>query len=120
MSLLFANTAVAMFMFLLGCTLLVSLLLKRSYRYFGKTRQPTTIVGLERLPRPQNTWDGSYRDLVATAERQEVEMAEVARDLMGQLTAKTILLEQLVSDSQRQIERMEALLDRMERMNAEK
>lgn len=110
---LLANTSVAIFLFLLGCMLLVSILFKRSFQYFDKTRPRATIVGLERLPRPQGTWDGSHGS-------QEVELAEVVRDLMGQLTAKTILLKQLVSESQHQIERMEELLDRMERASAEK
>lgn len=115
MPILFANTAVAAFFFLLGCAILVSILLKRSFQYFDKARPRATIVGLERLPRPQQPWEGTYRELSATPEQQEVEMAEVARDLMGQLTAKTIILEQLIADSQRQIERMEELLNRLER-----
>ncbi len=114
MPILLANTAIAIFMFLIGCTLLVSILMRRSYQFFDKSKKSRVITGLERLPRPQNTWDGAYQDLTATTDRQEVEMSEVARNLMGQLSAKTIVLEQLIGDSQRQIERMEKLLERLE------
>jgi len=41
-------------------------------------------------------------------------MADMARDINGQLTTKMIVLEQLIVDSQKQIERMEELLDRIE------
>jgi len=37
-------------------------------------------------------------------------MHEIARDLNGELTSKIIILEKLIGDSQRQIERLEALL----------
>ncbi|TWU29958.1 hypothetical protein [Bythopirellula polymerisocia] len=114
MSFFFASTPIAVFMFLVGCALLVAVLLKRSYRYFGKSKRSTVITGLEHLPRPKSTWDGTYRDAGAAVDRQEVEMAEMARDLSGQLTTKMIVLEQLISDSQKQIDRMEELLKEME------
>lgn len=115
-----AGTPVAIFMFLVGCALLVSILLKRSYRYFGKAKGSTVITGLEHLPRPKSSWDGTYRDAGAIVDRKEVEMAELARDLSGQLTTKMIVLEQLISDSQKQIDRMEELLKEMETVDKEK
>ncbi len=114
MPILYASTPIAIFMFLVGCALLVSILLKRSYRYFGKKKGSTVITGLEHLPRPKSTWEGTYRDAGAIFDRQEVEMAEMARDLSGQLTTKMIVLEQLIADSQKQIDRMEELLKEME------
>lgn len=101
-------------MFLVGCALLVSILLKRSYRYFGKAKSSNVVSGIEHLPRPKSTWEGTYRDAGAIVDRQEVEMAEMSRDLSGQLSTKMIVLEQLIADSQKQIDRMEALLKEME------
>ena len=41
-------------------------------------------------------------------------MYEMSRDLNGQLNTKIIVLEQLISQSQQQIERMEQLLEEAE------
>lgn len=49
-----------------------------------------------------------YKDLGGTRG------GEVARDLNSQLSAKTIVLERLIADSQKQIDRMEELLDKIE------
>ena len=110
MNFLPANTSFAILLFLAGCAMLVSILLRRSYRYFGKRSGPRVIQGLERVPRPGAAWDGSYHDAEARIGRQEVEMAEMFRDMNGQLTSKMHVLEQLISDSQKQIDRMEELL----------
>jgi len=99
-----------LWMFLAGCGLLTYLLLKRSYRYFGKSHSRRSSTAIERQRRPENAWDGVQRDTSALIDRQQVELHEMARDLSGQLNSKIILLEQLVADSQRQIERMEQLL----------
>ncbi len=109
-----ASMPIAIFMFLVGCALMVSILLRRSYRYFGKTKGSKIITGLEHLPRPKSSWEGTFRDAGAVVDRQEVEMAEMARDLSGQLATKMIVLEQLISESQKQIDRMEKLLKEME------
>ena len=63
------------------------------------------VTEVHSLPRPKPTWQTTDAG---------VEMAEVARDLNGQLTTKMIVLEQLIADSQKQIERMEELLERIE------
>jgi len=91
-----------------GAALLTMILLKRSYRYFGRQRKSTAPI--ERIARPTGKWDGAQRDSLAQVERQKVEMHEIARDLNGELTSKIIILEKLIGDSQRQIERLEALL----------
>jgi hypothetical protein len=49
-----------------------------------------------------------YKDLGGTSG------VEVARDLNSQLSAKTIVLEKLIADSQKQIDRMEELLAEIE------
>jgi hypothetical protein len=50
-----------------------------------------------------------YKDLSGTSG------TDVARDLNSQLSAKTIVLEKLIADSQKQIDRMEELLSEMEK-----
>lgn len=115
MPVLLANATFAILMFLAGCALVVTVLLRRSYRYFGKRNRSRVIQGLEHLPRPQDAWEGAQHDPSARVGRYEAEMADVARELSGQLTTKMILLEQLICESQKQIERMEELLDRAER-----
>lgn len=110
MPVLLANTTLAILMFLVGCALVVAILLRRTFRYFGRRQRSQFITGLEHLPRPKNSWEGVYHDVDATIDRHEVEMAEMVRDMTGQLTTKMYLLEQLIADSQKQIDRMEELL----------
>ena len=109
---LLANTP-AVWMFLGGVALLTLVLLKRTYRYLGRSRR-TKSPPLEHLHRPTSAWDGVQRDTLAQVERQKVEMHEMTRDLNGQLSSKIIILEQLISESQQQIDRLEKLLDQAE------
>lgn len=104
----------AVWMFLAGVGLFAFILLRRSYRYFGKPRQRRSDAALELQPRPKGPWDGMQHDAMARIERQEVEMFEIARDLNGQLSAKILVLEQLIHDSQQQITRMEDLLAQLD------
>ena len=110
---LLANS-LAVVPFLLGVALLTWILLKRSHRYFRRQRGNNKTPYMERLPRPTGKWDGVQRDSLAQIERQTVEMHEMTRDLNGQLSSKIIILEQLIADSQRQIDRLEQLVDRAE------
>ena len=100
----------AVWMFLAGVGLLTFILMKRSYRYFSRTRRNRNDKPLELQPRPKGPWDGAQHDTMAHIERQKVEMFEMSRDLNGQLNSKIIVLEKLIADSQRQITRMEVLL----------
>lgn len=102
-------------LFFAGCALLTLILLKRTYRRLGRRKQDTSAI--ERIARPTSPWDGAQRDALAQVERQKVEMHEMARDLSGQLNSKIIVLEQLVGQSQRQIERLEHLLAEAEHAN---
>ena len=94
-------------LFFAGCALLTLILLKRSYKH-GR-RKPSSAP-IERISRPTSKWDGAQRDKLAQVERQKVDMYDMARDLNGQLSSRIIVLEQLVGESQRQIERLETLL----------
>ena len=98
---------------LAGVALLTWILMKRSGRYFGRKRDKSNNP-IETQPRPTGKWDGIQRDAMAQVERQKVEMHEMSRDINGQLSSKIIILEQLISDSQRQIDRLETLLDKAE------
>jgi hypothetical protein len=51
--------------------------------------------------------------------RSNTNGTEVARDLNSQLSAKTIVLEKLIADSQKQIDRMEELLEKIEKAKKE-
>ena len=94
---------------LVGGALLTLILLKRSYRYFRRQKKGSSAP-IERVARPAGPWDGAQRDALAQVERQKVEMHEMSRDLNGQLSSRIIVLERLIGDSQRQIDRLEALL----------
>ncbi len=107
---LLALAQLPILLFLLGCALLTSILLRRSYRYFGRGRRRQNQSPLEKQPRPEGKWSGAQRDSLAQVDRQQVELHEMARDISGQLNSKIIVLEQLIATSQRQIERMETLL----------
>jgi len=104
----------AVLMFTLGCAMLTFLLLKRSYRYFGRSSRSRSSRPLELQSRPASKWDGAQRDALAVVERQKVEMHDMARELTGQLSTKIVTLERLISDSQRQIDRMEVLVEELE------
>lgn len=114
---LFAFDQLPTLMFLVGCALLTTILLRRWSRYFGRGRRGRTqqLEPLEKQPRPTGQWSGMQRDSQAQSNRQQVELHDMARDIGGQLNSKIILLEQLIATSQQQIERMESLLDKAEK-----
>ncbi|TWT46934.1 hypothetical protein [Botrimarina hoheduenensis] len=102
--------------FALGCGILTAILLRRSYRYFGKRTRGGSGPPIASQPRPADAWDGAKRDAAARLGREKVELHELARDLIGQLDSKMILLNELVQQSHQQIERLQTLLDRAERL----
>lgn len=105
-------------LFFAGCALLTLILLKRAYRRLGP-RDKASATAIERVARPTSKWDGAQRDALAQVERQKVEMHEMSRDLNGQLSSRILVLEKLIGDSQRQIERLEKLLAEAERTVSE-
>ena len=96
-------------LFFAGCALFTLVLLRTTYRRLGR-RKKAGPAAIERVARPASQWDGAQRDALAQVERQKVEMHEMSRDLNGQLSTKILVLEKLIGDSQRQIERLEELL----------
>jgi hypothetical protein len=103
-----ANVSAA-FMMLAGCVVLVYVLIRKAHlekqRENPRQRESRIVSEMPRLARTPKTWQTSDND---------VEMTDMARDISGQLTTKMIVLEQLIADSQKQIERMEELLKRIE------
>ncbi|NOY30145.1 MAG: hypothetical protein GXP28_08195 [Planctomycetes bacterium] len=55
--------------FFAGVALLTWILMKRSYRYFGRRRNKNPAP-IERQARPTSKWDGVQRDALAQVERQ--------------------------------------------------
>jgi hypothetical protein len=99
-------------LFLAGCAVLTWVLLRRSYRRCG--RRPSNRDYLEHLHRPASAWDGACHDAVALIDRQKVELYDMARDAAGRLDSKLIMLNQMITTNERQIERMEELLAELE------
>jgi hypothetical protein len=104
MSVIFANLG-ASFLMLAGCAVLIYTLMRKAQADKARQRNTTVVNDMRRLPPSARPWK---------SEETSAEMVDLARDLNGQLTTKIIVLEQLISDSQKQIDRMEALLERME------
>jgi len=101
-------------LFALGCAMLTMMLLRRSYRYFGKKRNRNDPP-IDAQPRPKNGWTGAHADATARIERQKVELHEYGRDVSAQIDSKLVLLNQLVAKSQSQIDRLETLLAEAEK-----
>lgn len=101
-------------MFIAGIALLTGILLRRTYRQVGRKRKKFDSRPIDTQPRPQHRWDGAQRDSAAVIERQKVELAEMSRDINGQLDTKILVLKDLIAQSQQQIERMEALMGETE------
>lgn len=103
-------------MFIAGIALLTGILLRRTYRQVGRRRKKFDSRPIDTQPRPQHRRDGAQADSVAVIERQKVELAELSRDVSGQLDTKILVLKDLIAQSQQQIERMEALLGETEKV----
>jgi len=96
------------YLFVAGCAVAAWVLLRRRGRMRRGGRR--NVNHLEHLHRPTNPWDGAQHDAIAMGERRQVELHDLARDVSGQIDSKMMLLAQLMAQSQRQIDRLEALL----------
>lgn len=105
MSLIAADTSTVMLA--LGLALLVSILLRRSYRYLGRvSRRP--VSALEKVPRPRASSRQALDDAPPELLRWQVEMHDTARDLKAELDTKITVVRQLllmVAEHQERIER---------------
>ncbi|HEX4142725.1 MAG TPA: hypothetical protein VHY91_04170 [Pirellulales bacterium] len=98
--------------------LLGILVLWISLKRFG--RRPAKTAGLLSDSRPASivrSDDGHHLDAPAPVMRWEVAMHETARDLMGRLDSKIVIVEQLVRDANQAAGRLEAVLRRIEENN---
>ncbi len=92
-------------MFLLGMVMLITILLRRYYRHFGKRRQddrPLVNTARCKPDRQQPLIDAPPNIL-----RWQVEMHETARDLKAELDTKMLALQQLIAIAQDQAGRLE-------------
>jgi hypothetical protein len=106
-------------MFFAGCVLLTIILLRRPYRYFRRrTHKRVGESAIEQQPRPKQSWSGMQKDTVSHIERQKVELHDMPHDVTGQLNSKILLLQQLMSKSDQQIEQMEKLLNDLQEQRA--
>ena len=105
MSLIAADTSTVMLA--LGLALLVTILLRRSFRYLGRTsRRPASA--LEKVARPRASSRQALDDAPPELLRWQVEMHETARDLKAELDTKIAVVRQLllmVTEQQERIER---------------
>lgn len=105
-------------MFAAGSAMLAFFLLRRTYARLGKRTRGGSGPHLDAQPRPTDAWTGARADLDANFSRRQVELYELSRELRGKLDSKIIILNELVEQSQRQIERLETLLEETESREA--
>jgi hypothetical protein len=111
MLIIFANVS-SVFLFLAGVMVFIYVWMRKSHLEQEQRRASTIISNRSpQIARAPSTASKSNIDL---------EIADVSRDINGQLTTKMIVIEQLIADSQKQIERMEELLDRIEAAKQER
>lgn len=101
-------------LFVLGCAMLTMILLRRSYKYFGRSTRRRNDPPIAAQPRPTDAWSGAHADVSARIERQKVELHEMSREVTATIDSKLILLQELLAKSQSQIDRLEELLDAAE------
>jgi len=92
-------------MFLAALCVAISILLRRSYRYFGRRRSSAAVVRVPRPAREERAKRDAPKDLMAW----EVQMHETARELSAQLDSKMRALEILIREADEKIARAEAL-----------
>lgn len=101
-------------MLALGVGILVSIFLRITYRRLGKRKKNNTTKPIVAQPRPDTPWSGAYQDADAQLNRKEVELQEMVRNVTATIDNKLILLQQLIAQSQQQIDRLEELLQESE------
>ena len=97
-------------MFLTGVVLLLVILLRRSFRYYGRRRPAkSSDKFLAEVPRP-----GPKQRSLSSAPPEvlgwHVEMHETARELKAELDSKMRTLQLLIGQARQESERLESLL----------
>lgn len=100
-------------MFMAGAALVSWILLRRGLlRGKGKRKFDSRPIDVQE--RPTTEWSGAYSDGSALIDRQKVELAQLSRDVNGQLDSKILVLRELIQQSERQIREMEELLAQLQ------
>lgn len=102
-------------MFLAGIALLVLILLRRTYRHYGRRRTTgkKTASHLQQASR-QRSEERSLSDAPPDVLRWHVEMHETARELKAELDSKMRVLQLLIGQARHEADRLEQLLGHRE------
>ena len=92
----------------------IVILLRRSHRYFGRRGQDQTPV--VRVSETKGLSVSAADDAGARLIGEEVRMHETARELSARLDSKISVLEYLTGTAQQQIDRLEELIEKAERI----
>lgn len=97
--------------FLLALIVAISILLRRSYRYFGRSLKRAAQPAWQ----PARSRDASGpHSANADAARSEVHLHETARELCARIDSKVLLLDAVIRRADERIRRLETLLERSE------
>lgn len=108
---LFAETNWPLYGFAFGVALAVGILMRRSRKYFSararwqreqQSNPAAMIEPVKRTAAPTNL------DKPGSVQRWEVEMHEIARELMAQMDSKMVALQHLIRDAEAAAARLEA------------
>jgi hypothetical protein len=102
-------------MMLAGVGLLIVILLRRSYRYYGRRKPASCRVDphLTTTPRPAAD-NRSLSTAPPEVLRWQVEMHETARDLKAELDTKMRALQLLIRQARTESDRLQGLLDQLD------
>jgi len=100
--------------FCMALIVAIIFLLRRSHRYFGRRGQDQSpVVSVSRV---KGLSFAAANDAGAQLIREEVRMHETARELSARLDSKISVLEYLTGTAQQQIDRLEQLIEKAERI----
>ncbi len=106
-------------MFLAGVVLLIMILLRRFYRYYGRRRpaKKTAEPYLAHAPRPA---DGTRSLSNASPDvlSWQVELHETGREMKAELDSKMRVLQLLIGQARSEADRLEQILTRLESIDA--
>ena len=104
-------------LFLAGVAMLTAIMLRITYRNkkrwnYKKGKKPKA---LEKQPRPEERWTGTFQDAEARLSRREVEFYQQVREMSGQLDTKIRLLQQLMNQCDKKTEALQDILNELKK-----
>ena len=99
---------------LLGITLLLVLLLRRSIRYYGRRRRGRIDPPIVRTARPEDDSRQPLSSAPPEMIRWQVEMHQVAREVKAELDTKMRMLLALIGEARNEREQLEQAAERAE------